>query len=396
MEESSISKYTLIYLVLITILYILIVPILLITILLRPKDKFLILSKFFLFKNRSLKGNGIWFHGASYGEIRSLYPFIDSFSSETVRVTTRTTTGFNAIPNSIKEKQYLPFEIFLPFWIKPQKVLIVTESELWYFLFLFSKIKKTKTILINARISDRSYERYKKLSWFYKYIFENIDEVYAQSNIDKTRLESLGLKNIVVLGNTKISSIIPNSKVFQKPTGLLICAGSTHEKEENIILNSFINLKKLETNAKIIISPRYPNRFNKVKNLIKEISKKYKYSYSIFSDGVDFNKDIILLDVLGELINSYFISDIAIIGGSFIKRGGHNPLEAAQFNCKIISGKYYFNQTYLFSKIEGIKISSSNNLSKNLINHYLLKKTLIIKDSSIDTFIKNIKQYESI
>lgn len=393
MEEYSISKFNFIYFFFTIIIYLLSIPILLIVIIFIKQHRFAILSRFFLFKNQSLKSNGIWFHGASYGEIRSLYPLINSFQSSEIRVSTTTETGFNAIPKDIKEKAYLPFEIFLPFWIKSQKIIIVTESELWYFLFLFSKIKKTKTVLINARMSEKSYKKYKKLLWLYKPIFSNIDEIYAQGENDKIRLENLGGTNIEVIGNIKILSIISNNKIFKKPKGLLICAGSTHEEEEKLILKAFENLKKIETDTKIIIAPRYPHRFDKVKNIIQNISKKNNYSYSIFSENMDFSKDIILLDVLGELINSYFISDLVIIGGSFIKKGGHNPLEAAQFNCKIISGEYNFNQKALFEQIEGVKISPSNELSKTLINYKLIPKTTILKNKNIDTILNKIKKH---
>jgi 3-deoxy-D-manno-octulosonic-acid transferase len=140
------------------------------------------------------------------GETKSLKPIIDELENNNIgpiNISTNTNTGFEAAKQLTSNARYLPFELFLPFWINKQKVLVVMEAELWYMMFLYAKINHTKTILINARISDKSYNSYKKYQWFYSKIFKNIDKVFAQTDIDKKRLIELGAMNVETIGNSK-------------------------------------------------------------------------------------------------------------------------------------------------------------------------------------------------
>ena len=201
------------------------------------KYKKAIPAKFFLKDNSSFKENGIWFHSCSMGETKAIKPLIENFK-ELANISVITNTGYEEAKTISSNVRYLPFEIFLPFWINKQKVLVVMEAELWYMLFLFAKKKGAKTLLINARISDKSYKSYKRFSFFYKRIFQNIDKVFAQSDVDKKRLEELGASNVEVIGNIKLAQL-PIKKIdLLKPAGILITAASTHENEEALILNS--------------------------------------------------------------------------------------------------------------------------------------------------------------
>ena len=177
-------------------------------------------SRFFLKNNPSFNENGIWFHSCSMGETKSLKPIIDILKQQnlyTINISTITNTGFDMAKQLSNNTRYLPFEIFLPFWITKQKVLVVMEAELWYMLFLYAKAKQTKTILINARISDKSYKNYKNYRWFYKKIFKNIDKIFAQSSIDKDRLIQLGAKNVEIIGNIKLAHLPKITKELKKP-----------------------------------------------------------------------------------------------------------------------------------------------------------------------------------
>ncbi len=106
-------------------------------------------------------------------------------------MSTTTQTGFGAIQEYTAQSRYLPFEPLLLGWLKPQKALVVMEAEFWYLLFALAQKRGAKTLLINARMNDRSFSKYKKIRWFYRQIFKYIDEVYAQTELDKERLESL-------------------------------------------------------------------------------------------------------------------------------------------------------------------------------------------------------------
>ena len=376
-----------------TVAYIIALPFLFIFSKRKIKYKISIPARFFLKDNRPLSPNGIWFHVCSFGEARAIYPLLDALPNESLRLTTTTQTGHEAIyQKQPRESRYLPFEPLLFLWLKPQKVLVVMEAEFWYLLFALAKSRGAKTMLINARMSDRSFHKYERMSWLYRQIFKHIDEVYAQSSIDKERLERLGATNVQVIGNIKLSDIAGAKKELTKPKALLVCAASTHEGEEALILKAFVKLKEKEPKARLIIVPRHPERFDKVSKIVAECSKEHHYSWHNYSENEALNSDIIVADVLGELVNIYAVSDIVILGGAFAKIGGHNAAEAAQFGCKIISGVHYFNQRDIFSMIEGIKVVNEDELPLTLENYNELKETKIVQRTDIEPILESIKR----
>jgi len=385
--------FFILYAIVTTIAYLISLPFLFFFSKKQLKYKISIPARFFLKKNKSLSKNGIWFHICSFGEARAIYPILDALPSEELRLTTTTQTGYEAIIlKSKKESRYLPFEPLLFSWLEPQKVLLVMEAEFWYLLFMLAKKRGAKTLLINARMSDRSFHKYERMAWFYKKIFAYIDEVYAQSEIDKDRLERLGAKNIRVIGNIKLANITPITIALTKPKVLLVCGASTHEGEEELILDAFVKLKEEEPTARLILVPRHPERFEMVSKMVESYAKENYYSWHNYSESEALNSDIIVADILGELVNIYAISDIVILGGAFAKVGGHNAAEAAQFGCKIISGEHYFNQRDIFSMIEGISIVTEANLARRLQQHAQLKETQIIQRTNINPILESIRK----
>ncbi len=351
----------------------------------KQKYHFSVPSRFFLYKNRPLKKDTIWFHVCSFGEVRSLKPILNRLNGKK-SITVTTNTGYEEAQKYDAEVRFLPYELFLPFWITKQKVLVVSEAELWFMLFFIAKIRDTKTILINARISDNSYKSYQKFSWFYRYIFANIDKVFAQSLKDEDRLKSLGAKNIIVTGNIKAYQEIEVSRKLSKPPREVVTIASTHEREEELILNS---LKMKKDNRVLIVVPRHPERFKSVDKLLKTFSLSSNLSYHKFSQHEHFDSDIVLVDSLGELINIYAISDSVILGGSFIDGiGGHNPLEPAYFGCKVVSGEYIFNQQALFELVENIVMTDIENLDEILDK---LETTKILGSVDLEPIIKEIE-----
>ena len=348
-------------------------------------------ARFFLWNNGSLKENGIWFHSCSFGEAKAIKPLVDALPSELLRMSTTTHTGFEAINEYSEQSRYLPFESLLFFWMKPQKVLVVMEAEFWYLLFALAQKRGAKTLLINARMSDRSFPKYQRISWLYKKIFEHIDEVYAQTELDKERLETLGAKNVKVTGNIKLSKLPEVSKKFVKPEALLLCGASTHDGEEALILDAFSDFKKENKKAKLVLVPRHPERFDKVSGMVESFAKEHRLTWHRYSENENFESDIVVVDTLGELVNIYAISDIVILGGAFEPIGGHNAAEAAQFGCKIISGKHYFNQKDIFEVVEGIAVVEASNLSRRLSQYGLLKPTKIKHRTDITPILKSIQ-----
>ncbi|BCX79367.1 3-deoxy-D-manno-octulosonic acid transferase [Campylobacter sp. 19-13652] len=327
------------------------------------------------------------FHAASYGEIQALKPLISLFKNSSISVITQ--TGFEAAKKQSENTRFLPFEIFLPFWLKRSKVLVVFEAELWLMLVLVAKLKGARVILINARISDKSVKSYKRFAFFYRYLFRYIDCVYAQNMVDFDRLKFLGAKNIRVSGNIKSAFLPKPSTEYVKPKGRVVVFASTHSGEEELLLLKL----SLSKNDKIIFAPRHPERFDEVSKLLQEFALRNGRSFARFSDTSDkFSADIILVDTLGELVNIYAISDIVVLCGSFIDGiGGHNPIEAAQFNPVIISGEFFFNQTSLYSLVEGITIARADEVSE-LLKQKNLAKSKISSHSNASEIIADIRR----
>ncbi len=376
--------FALFYYILALILYIISFPFLL-YLPLKEKYKLSIKARFFLYKNGRFPNSNIHFHACSLGEVKSLKPILDKLDKVNISVITE--TGYLEAKKFDADVRFLPFEIFLPFWLKRASCLVVTEAELWFLLFFIAKKKGAKTILLNARISDKSYNSYKRFKFFYKKIFENIDVVFAQSSVDKYRLLELGAKDVRLFGNIKLLNSIQITKEFIKPNRVLICAGSTHSGEEEIVLKAF---KELNYSATLVIVPRHPERFLDVNSIILEFIKDTNFSYHKFSTNESFNSDIVLVDKLGELNNIYAISDIVILGGAFAPIGGHNPVEPAYFGCKIISGKNIFNQKALFERVLNVIFIEEFELKDTLQNHELIQNSKLIQGLELDDILKEL------
>ncbi len=388
---NRLTLFSFIYYFLALFLYILAIPYLLFKAR-HTKYRDAIPAKFFLKNNRKFTNKGIWFHACSMGEVSALKPIFEKLNKEDINLSVITNTGFEQGNKMKVNTKYLPFEIFLPIWITKQKILLVMEAELWYMLFLVASQKGAKTVLINARINDRSYKKYKRFSFFYKQLFQYVDKIFAQSQQDKERLMSLGASNIEVIGNVKLATLPKITKTLVKPNCILITAGSTHLNEEELIINSWN--KEL---GKLILVPRHPERFDEVYSLIQTKYQNCITTYHKYSEQEDFESDIILVDKMGELNNIYAISDVVILGGGFIDNaGGHNPIEPAYFGCKLISGKTIFNQKALFECVDNYYLIENNELEKTLKNIDNLKKSSIGKEGDIKPIVEYINSTNKI
>ena len=379
-----------VYLTVSLLLYIVALPVL-ILLSFRSKYRVSIPARFFLWKNPPLDPDGIWFHSCSFGEARAIAPLVSALPQESLRMSTTTQTGYEVIQSYTAQSRYLPFEPLLLGWVKPQRALVVMEAEFWYLLFAVAKMRGAKTLLINARMSDRSYPKYLKMAWLYRAIFGYIDEVYAQTPLDKERLESLGATNVQVTGNIKLAELPAVTKVYRKPSALLVCAASTHEGEEAMIMEAFAGLKKVHRDARLVIVPRHPERFGKVAEQIEAFANRHGYRYSRYTQSGEIESDIVLIDLLGELVNLYAISDIVILGGAFVPVGGHNAAEAAQFGCRILSGPHYFNQRDIFDAVEGIEIVTPEHLTERLLDYVQITPARIRYQSDIRPIMESLR-----
>ena len=347
-------------------------------------------ARFFLWKNPPLDRDGIWFHTCSYGEAKAIKPLVEALPKTVLRMTTTTHTGKSVIEGYTPQSRYLPFEPLLFWWLRPQKALVVIEAEFWYLLFVLAKRRGAKTLLVNARMNDRSFPKYLKMRWFYRQIFASIDAVYAQTQTDKERLELLGAKDVTVTGNIKLASLPKVTRRLVRPEGMLLCAASTHEGEETLVLEAFSALKKEMPGAKLAVVPRHPERFEKVAALLETFAKQEQMGWHRFSDDMSLQDDIVLIDKMGELVNLYAVSDMVILGGAFVPVGGHNGAEAAQFGCKIISGPHYFNQKDIFEAVEGIAVVEPANLTRRVLQHAQLKPTRLKTKTDITPILEQL------
>ncbi|MFK5937562.1 MAG: lipid IV(A) 3-deoxy-D-manno-octulosonic acid transferase [Sulfurimonas sp.] len=388
------KPFTLLYFILSVVLYLIALPFL-IYLSFKQKYKESIPSRFFLFHNAAFQNReSIWFHVCSLGEARALKPILELLKDENISITTITQTGQVEAKKYDAEVRYLPFEMFLPVWIKKQRLLIVLEAEFWYLLFAVARAQGTRVILLNARISDKSVKKYLQFAWFYKKLLDNVEIIYAQSEVDKNRFLALGAKNIEVIGNIKLAGEINYSREYEKPEIELIVAGSTHDSEEKSVLAGFVEYKR-EHDSRLIIVPRHPERFESVYALMQEVATNNSLTLSRFSEDKTLVTDMVLVDMMGELNNIYKISDIAILGGAFKEDvGGHNPLEPAYFGCKIITGKHFFHQKELFKYVHHVQYVENGEIFEALKRAKDLPPSMVEETINLESVIKRITSYE--
>lgn len=358
-----------------------------------------------------------WLHACSFGEVKSLQSVLDSLaqqlsSKEKILLTTTTQTGFNLAcklyPNCIV--RYLPFETLLPFWLRNHSLASLTllEAELWLMPLVCAKSKGAKTLLINARISQHSFPRYKKFRFFYCRLFSFIEQIFCQTSSDAARLAALGAQNIHILGNLKLAEIPQTNAHYTSPKQSLWVVASTHGKhhksEEVLILEAIIKAfledcdsmqESLQQMPRFLFAPRHPERFLEVETQLNQILASHSLPCLVKTSEVGAQNALeapfILLDSLGELNNLYKIAQGVILGGSFLEDiGGHNPIEPAFFRTKLISGDSIFNQKALFASIQNYTLCKIQNLPQVLQKRKILKNAKITKKLNLEQIIQAI------
>lgn len=314
--------------------------------------------------------NGVIIHAASVGEVIAATPLVKqiqaTYPNLPITVTTVTPTGSDRVKAAFGDSVthlYLPYDIpsaltrFIRF-IQP-KACIVIETEIWPNLIHQLHQRRIPFVIANARLSGRSAQRYSLVSGIFRHVLEEIALIAPQDKISATRYLSLGydINKLVVTGNIKYDLTISNELV-EKVQQLRIhwashrpvwIAASTHEGEEEIILDAHKTLLTQYPNLLLILVPRHPERFVSVADLIA----KRQFRYVKRSENVAPHDDhqVVLGDSMGELMLMYGVSDVAFVGGSLVKRGGHNPLEPLTFKIPVISGKYTFNFPEVFRNL---------------------------------------------
>ena len=384
-------------------------PLIFIYRILKGKENYLKLNERYAFNlKKRPKGKLIWIHASSIGEFNSTIPLIEKFQKNKnisrILITTNTLSSGKLIGKLKLNKtihQFFPLDSnfvikkFLNHW-KPS-ALILCESEIWPNLIQNIHKRKIKLILINARITLKAFNNWKKISNFGISLFEKFDLCLSQNNETVYYLQKLGAKNIKNIGNLKYStskSYFRNKLKkhlfnYFKRKKLLLTSASIHPDELDFSLNNhyyFLKIKKIKNIISIIV----PRHIESKKNIIEK-AEKLNLSYHLHSSKSKVPKylDIYIVDTYGDLQKFYQISNLVFIGGSLIKHGGQNPLEAVKLNCKIIHGPNIGNFKDIFKTLKKLKLSSKFNTYQQ--GYKIVEKNL--RKSKISKNSKNLLRY---
>lgn len=313
----------------------------------------------------------VWLHCVSVGETQAARPLVralrEHYPSHALVVSTTTQTGQTLAREIFAQEAAAVF--YFPFdwaWtvrralriIRPSAVLVL-ETELWPRFLRECGAARVPVALVNGRISDTSFGRYRRIRPFIKRVVNQLSLAIMQTDADAARIRDLGLApaRVRVSGNIKFDAQDETSEQ-SATTGLLrarfgldssarplIVAASTHAPEERIVLAAFqkLRLAQPQREARLLIAPRHPERFEEVASLLDASGLSWSRRSSQADAGRDAESDCILLDSIGELRGAYALAALVFIGGSIARTGGHNVLEpASQAKC-IITGAHTSN-----------------------------------------------------
>ncbi len=351
------------------------------------------------------KSKPIWIHSVSVGEFIAVLPLIHDLLNKhpeiPLFITTTTQTGSDLVLQKLSNKvfhSYIPWDLpdaISRFYhkINPRAVLIM-ETEIWPNLLMQGNKKAIPLFLINARMSEKSFKSYQKIAAFTKKMLGLLTYVCVQNNADLERFSILGLKpsQASITGNLKFDlthdqNLIDKSEVIKyqlnwsgrshKKEVLLV--SSTHDGEDELMLNLYQNLKKSRSELTLVLIPRHPERFQQVYSLAKKILPD---DYNILKRSALNNMpninhcEVLIGDSLGEMTLYYSLCDIVIMGGTFIKHGGHNTLEPALLAKPIFYGPSMYN----FAAINHLFLARKASVQVKNINELEEKLNLYLKN----------------
>ena len=381
------------YRILINLILLLSPIIILIRLLQIKEDPLRFKEKLGFYSKKKLKGKLIWFHGASVGEILSVIPLIEKLEKnkqiKQILITSNTLSSSKILSRLKLKKtihQFLPIDTdyntnkFLSYW--DPSIAIFIDSEIWPNLITNIKKKSISLILINARITKKSFTKWNFFPSSAKKLFQNFDMCLSSSLESKNYLKLLGAKKISYIGNLKFTQsektadeLSSNIKKFFL-TRKIWCASSTHELEEKICANIHKKLKIKYKNLLTVIIPRHIHRTKKIIKEIKELNLKIHLHDS--RKKIDKETDIYLVNSFGQTQSFFKACKTVFLGGSIIEHGGQNPLEAAKYGCQILHGPnvWNFKEIYNLLEVHGVsnKITTTKQLSLKVEQIFNSKK----------------------
>lgn len=340
--------------------------------------------------------NPIWVHAVSVGEAMSVKFLVEElrkiYPEKKFVLSTVTKTGNKIVQGIAREGDLVTFlPLDMGFIVKKiidridPSLFIIAETEIWPNMISYLFKKNIPVVVVNGRISDRSFKGYLLIKPLLSGILDKVTLFCVQTETDLFRFNSLGVikEKIKVAGNMKFDlkdySTKKSGSVYRERLGLcvkekIILAGSTHPKEEEIILRAYQKLSALMPDLRLIIAPRHPERTQEISSLIRQCGLETVKLSSLnnHSPQAKTNSVVFILDTVGELMDFYTLADIVFVGGSLVKIGGHNILEPASLGKAILFGPYMFNFSdivELFLKSDAaIQVHSAEELKNSIQN----------------------------
>ena len=373
---------------LLTNIILLLSPIILFLRILKGKEDTKRFKEKFCLYNKKKSLNTIWLHAASVGELMSIIPVIKKIeklkSIKQIIVTTSTISSAKVFTNFKFKKtihKFFPLDTyffsnrFIKIW-KPQ-IAIFVDSEIWPNMFKNLNKKEIPIILINARITKKSFNRWIMVRSFAKEVFSKISLALPQNLETKRYLKMLGVRKIEFPGNLKFygekqNINETNSKLYKKLKNFKIwCAGSTHEKEELVVSSLHKSMKKKQKKLLTVIIPRHVHRSKEIMEELNNIGLNVFLHSS--KKIVPCNTDIYLVNTFGEASKFYNLSNISFLGGSIVNHGGQNPLEAVRLRNYILNGPNIKNFKEVYNYLE------KNRISYTTYNNSKMQKVILSK-----------------
>ena len=332
----------------------------------------------------------LWIHAVSVGEVLAVTRLVreldEALPAYRIVVSTTTRTGQALARQRFGADRVFYCPLDLPWAVASvinalqAKILILAETEFWPNLLAACYRRNIPVAVVNARISDRSWPRYRRLRHLWRPFLSRLAAVLAQSELDAQRLRALSCNNVYVAGNLKFDVRSAQASdatrlLRDKGEGLhFLVAGSTLEGEETALLAAWPALLQADPQLAMVLAPRHPERFEAVVSILA--SSGFPWTQRSAWTGSDTREQIhpgqiVLLDTIGELASVYSLASVAFVGGSLVPAGGHNPLEPAQFAVPIVMGPHYVNFRAITEDLlthDAIRIAAPDQLAATLVD----------------------------
>lgn len=315
---------------------------------------------------RKNPNKSIWIHALSVGEVISTRPLIQSlktkYPDKPIVLTVKTTQGMaiarQELASEVDDILFMPLDYRgaiskIVKAVNPS-LLILIETDIWPGLISYLKDKNIKIILVNGRVSPRTFRGYKKLRFYFRHVLSDIELLLMQSELDSNRIKAIGVpsQKIKIAGNIKFDQKwnSMDKKEHEEwmtllgidPGAKVVVAGSTHEGEDETVLRAYKKLLRPFPELILIIAPRRLDRVDHIKSTGESLGLKIIKKTELFKN-IRGSYNVLILNTIGELGRIYGLASISFVGGSLVPSGGHNLLEPASFGCPVLFGKHTHN-----------------------------------------------------